>query len=52
MVNIQQNKKWYLKEYDNNNRTLLAEGEYLNGDKNGMIKEYKSGNLLFEGYYI
>ena len=33
--------------------SIMYEGEYSNGKKNGKIKEYdKNGKLLFEGEYI
>ena len=32
---------------------LKFEGEYLNGEKNGLGKEYyENGNLRFEGEYL
>ena len=41
------------KEYLSRNNTLVFEGEYLNGKKNGKGKEYDvSGNILFEGDYL
>ena len=43
--------KGYLKEYKNN--TLIFEGEYLNGERNGKGKEYNdNGKLIFEGEYL
>ena len=40
------------KEY-NENRRLIFEGEYLNGEKNGKCKEYnKNGKIIFEGEYL
>ena len=40
------------KEYHSRKNTLVFEGEYLNGKKNGKGKEYDvSGKLLFEGEY-
>ena len=40
--------------YYNNDKLILFEGEYLNGEKNGKGKEYDyySGKLLFEGEYL
>ena len=41
-----------VKEYDNYFKTLKFEGEYLNGLKNGIGKEYnKNGKTMFEGEY-
>ena len=44
------------KEYTNYNTdqgNLLYEGEYLNGKRNGIGKEYDlKGNLIFEGEYL
>ena len=40
-----------VKYYDNYGR-LEFDGEYLNGEENGMIKEYYGGRLWFEGKYI
>ena len=34
------------------NYKLVFEGDYLNGEKNGMVKKYKDYKLLFEGEYI
>ena len=32
---------------------LIFEGEYVNDEKNGKVKEYDSkGKLIFEGYYV
>ena len=31
---------------------MIYEGEYLNGKKNGKVKEYCGGHLCFEGEYI
>ena len=40
-------------EYDEYNRKLIFEGEYLNGKRNGKGKEYdKDGELIFEGEYL
>ena len=42
-----------IKEYNRDNEKLILEGEYLNGKKNGKIKEYeKDGNLILEGEYL
>jgi len=39
-------KKYFLEK-------LIFEGEYLNGEKNGIIKEYDiNGNIKFEGEYL
>ena len=39
-------KKYFLEK-------LVFEGEYLNGEKNGIIKEYDiNGNIKFEGEYL
>ena len=42
------------KEYSGNGDTLIFEGEYLNGKRNGKGKEYANanGNLTFEGEYL
>ena len=33
--------------------TLIFEGEYLNGKRNGKWKEYNSyGNIIFDGEYL
>ena len=37
------------KEYLLNTNELIFEGEYLNGKRNGKVKEYKNGKLIFEG---
>ena len=39
------------KEY-NEYGGLLYEGEYLNGERNGIGKEYDESNLIFEGEYL
>ena len=42
-----------VKEYDENGSTLIFEGVYLNGKKNGKGKEYYFfGKLKFEGEYL
>ena len=44
--------KGYIKEYNENN-TLIFEGEYVNGEKNGKGKEYNNdGKLIYEGNYL
>ena len=35
-----------------NEKRLIFEGEYLNGEKNGKGKEYYKGELFFEGEYL
>jgi len=37
---------------DNYDDTLIFEGEYLNGKKNGKCKEYEYGSIKFEGEYL
>ena len=40
------------KEYDGYDDTLIFEGEYLNGERNGKGKEYwNDGELTYEGEY-
>ena len=42
-----------LKYYNDEYRTLIYEGEYLNGKRNGKGKEYyNNGILKFEGEYL
>ena len=43
-----------IKEYElgNNILSLVFEGEYKNGRRNGNGKEYRNGILMFEGEYI
>ena len=42
-----------VKEYYSNYDSLIFEGQYLNGRKNGKGKEYDTkGNLIFEGDYF
>ena len=41
-----------VKEYDNNNKFLIFEGEYLNVKKSGKGKKYKDGNIIFDGEYL
>ena len=45
--------KGHVKEYDENG-TLIFEGEYLNGQKNGKCQEYywDNGKLIFDGEYL
>ena len=39
--------------YYKGNDQLIFEGEYLNGKKNGIIREFnKYGLLIFEGEYL
>jgi hypothetical protein len=47
------NGKGLIKEYDNYRDTLLFEGEYINGERNGKGKDYDIYNakLKFEGEY-
>ena len=41
------------KEYNGENDQLIFEGEYLNGERNGIGKEYYyDGELKFEGEYL
>ena len=40
-----------MKEYNFDGK-IIFEGEYLNGKRNGMGKEYNNGELLFEGEYL
>ena len=35
-----------------NKLSLIFEGEYKNGRRNGKGKEYRNGILMFEGEYI
>mgnify|MGYP002626993872 CR=1 FL=1 len=48
------NGKGLIKEYDNYRDTLLFEGEYINGERNGKGKDYDIYNakLKFEGEYL
>ena len=44
--------KGILKQYDINNNILLCEGEYLNGELNGIKRQFNyNGKLEFEGEY-
>ena len=41
------------KEYDAYNDNLIYDGEYLNGKRNGIGKEYnENGKLIYEGEYL
>ena len=41
----------YCKKYYE--KIMIFEGEYLNGKKNGKVKEYhRSGQLIYEGEYL
>ena len=41
------------KEYFGHDDSLIFEGEYLNGKRNGKGKEYnRAGNVKFEGEYL
>ena len=42
--------KGNIKEYYKG--TLIFEGEYLNGERNGKGKEYDNGKLIFKGEYL
>ena len=45
--------KGIIKELNDNNGNIQFEGEYINGKRNGIGKEYYSnGNLKFEGEYL
>ena len=37
-----------VKEYDGYSDELIFEGEYINGKRNGKVKEYKSGNQILK----
>ena len=42
----------FIDKFDNKGN-LIFEGEYLNGKRNGKVKEFDNkGNLIFEGQYI
>ena len=49
-----ENGNGIIKEYELNNNilSLVFEGEYKNGRRNGKGKEYRNGILMFEGEYI
>ena len=41
------------KEYNGENESLIFEGEYLNGQRNGKGKEYwRNNRMIFEGKYL
>ena len=42
--------EWVGKEFDANS-ILEFEGIYINGEKNGKVKGYLKGKLVFEGEY-
>ena len=43
----------YGKEYNGYDDNLLYEGEYYNGEKNGIGREYDDkGELIYEGEYL
>ena len=45
--------KGFVKEYYDCSKNLKFKGEYLNGQKNGIGKEYNDeGQLIFKGEYI
>ena len=37
------------KEYEEDHDNLIYEGEYLNGERNGKVKEYHLDTIIFEG---
>ena len=41
-----------VKEYNGFDDSLIFEGEYLNGKRNGKGKEYLKGELIFKGEYL
>ena len=43
--------KGFIQEFDDN-KELIFEGNYLNGEINGMCKKYNLNKLSFEGEYI
>ena len=46
---IQTRKKGYIKECNPINGKLIFEGEYINEEKKGIIREYdRLGNIIFE----
>ena len=50
---VNNEKNNVVKEYNTTYDTLLFEGQYLNGKRNGKGKEYKyPGILIFEGEYF
>ena len=40
-----------MKEYNSSGK-LIFEGEYSNGKKKGILKEYSDNRLMFEGEYF
>ena len=50
IINYRKNGK--VKEYNSYNDTLIFEGEYKNGRRNGIGKEYDSNNIIYEGEYL
>ena len=40
------------KEYDSYDDSLIFEGSYKNGQRNGNGKDYVKGKLVFEGEYL
>ena len=52
-LNIKKGRKDNIKIFSYNTNILLFNGKYLNGKKNGKVKEYnKKGELIFEGEYL
>ena len=51
IIYILKNGRGKFKDY-NNSGELIFDGEYLNGKKNGMMKEYCNGKLIFDGEYL
>ena len=50
---IDTEKKGKKKEYDGEDDTLIYEGEYLNGKRNGKgIEYYYNGKIKFQGEYL
>ena len=46
-------KNGFGKEYQLGTNILIFEGKYINGKRNGKVKEYNdNGNLRFEGEYL
>ena len=48
IINEIKDGKGHIKEYDSYG-CLKFEGEYLNGERNGIGKEYDNGKIKFEG---
>ena len=44
-------KIFYMKEYDDYG-SLIYEGEYLNGVRNGKGKIYRNGKIEYEGEFL